>query len=689
MLPAYTDRPSAAPGSQISVHMAGDGAAISVVRLHHGNTDPRGPGLLSDEVADLGVATPGAAPDVVTGSYATATVLEAPRRELTVTIDAWFDNLHGGNVLLTLPAAGAVTVAGGHGLRWEDDDRRSPVHPVRERCWTRVSVTITSSTATMTTRELSPGPGAPIESSVPRSRSRQPQTILLAATSGPPVHGGLDAKTTLPIVDMDGAPAARYAVDLPGPQPELLPNLVSSRVGPLSLHNGPVFGVTDPDWTGCAAGFVDGGRGHQAIRFHTDDLLDCGWPAAGTWTVPDDAPSGVYAFRLTTARGATDLVPFAVTPGRGRNPVTLLLPTFTYLAYANERLGPEMVPDRPTTLRYEPDPRDQWLARHPQYGRSLYDKHDDGTGVHHSGWRRPIPNMRPDYRCEFVRGARHFGADLYLVHWLEQEGIAFDVITDHDLDADGEAALSGTGVLITGTHPEYVSESILKAIDGHLAGGGTAMYLGGNGFYWVCERLHGTDAVEVRRGHAGVRAWDSAAGETTMLNGQPGGLWLHRRRSSFDLFGAGFVAQGWDDDPVGYALHDVPSPFEQLTAGVPREFGVGGLNIGGAAGDELDATHPAHSRPGSVVIATSTGHSDYYHPSCEWIPEHVHGLSGRSNPAIRSEIVITTDGGQLRTFAVGSIAWASCLSHNGYDNGVATLTRNAVALLLATSAELV
>jgi hypothetical protein len=41
-----------------------------------------------------------------------------------------------------------------------------------------------------------------------------------------------------------------------------------------------------------------------------------------------------------------------------------------------------------------------------------------------------------------------------------------------------------------------------------------------------------------------------------MLNGHPGGLWLHRRGSSFDLFGTGFVAQGWDDDAVGYAVHE-------------------------------------------------------------------------------------------------------------------------------------
>jgi N,N-dimethylformamidase len=682
MLHAYTDRPSAAPGSNISVHVAGEVASISVVRLHHGNTDRRGPGLLSDHVADLVVAVTAATRDVVTGSYATATLLQPPQQELVVTIDAWFDELEEGDVLLTLPEAGAVAVADKKGLQWVDNAHRSSIHPIRKRCWSRVTVSTTSSTATMTTRELSPATSTPIVSGIARESSGQPQAILLGAVSGPPIRGSLNAKTTLPMIDVDGAPAARYRIDLPGPQADQLPNLAAGGVSNLLLRNGPVLAVTDRDWSGCAAGFVAGGCGHQAVRFHTDDLLDCGWPAAATWTIPHAQPSGVYAFRLTSASGETDLVPFVVTPGSLRRPVTLLLPTFTYLAYANELLGHEMVPDRPSTLSYEPDPRDQWLSEQPQYGRSLYDTHDDGTGVHHSAWRRPIPNLRPDYRCEFVKGARHFGADLYIVHWLEHEGIAFDVITDHDLDRDGQAVLSGTSVLITGTHPEYVSAAIVEAITTHLADGGKAMYLGGNGFYWVCERLHGTDAVEVRRGHSGVRAWDSAAGETTMLNGHPGGLWLHRRGSSFDLFGTGFVAQGWDDDPVGYALHEAPPQFANLTTGVPQAFGVGGLNIGGAAGDELDATHPDHTRPGSIVVAASTGHSDYYHPSCEWITEHVHGLSGRANPAIRSEIVITTDGDLLRTFAVGSIAWASCLSHNSYDNGVATLTRNALALML-------
>ncbi len=34
-------------------------------------------------------------------------------------------------------------------------------------------------------------------------------------------------------------------------------------------------------------------------------------------------------------------------------------------------------------------------------------------------------------------GLRHFSADTHLLYWLEQRGIAFDVVTDEDLDDEG------------------------------------------------------------------------------------------------------------------------------------------------------------------------------------------------------------------------------------------------------------
>ena len=306
-----------------------------------------------------------------------------------------------------------------------------------------------------------------------------------------------------------------------------------------------------------------------------------------------------------------------------------------------------------------------------------------------------FPNMRPDYRCEFVRGARHFGADLYLVHWLEQEGIEFDVITDHDLDSRRpEAALSGTGVLITGTHPEYVSESIRR---GHRPATSPAVAAPctsvANGFYWVCET---TAAARMRWKCVAVtrvcRAWESAAGETTMLK-RPTGRTLAApqadHRSTF--FGAGFVAQGWDDDAVGYAVHDDPPAFDRADRGCAAGASVSADSTS-AAPQAMNSTPPTRRTAGRAAssIATSTGHSDYYHPSCEWI----HRTRTRSFGPLESGDSRGDRHHHGRTssfvrFAVGSIAWASCLSHNGYDNGVATLTRNAVALLLATSAELV
>ena len=183
-----------------------------------------------------------------------------------------------------------------------------------------MSVTITSSTATTTTCGLSPGPGAPTSSSVPLDHVRGNPT-----RSCSPQHRRRPTwwrTLRRRCRSSNTVRSTRRAVRgrLPGPQPELLPNLVSSRVGPLSLHNGPVFGVTDPDWTGCAAGFVDGGRGPSGSSFYPDDLLDCGWPAAGTWTVPDDAPSGGDASVLLRHAGRRTLSPSPSRPAAGPEP---------------------------------------------------------------------------------------------------------------------------------------------------------------------------------------------------------------------------------------------------------------------------------------------------------------------------------------------------------------------------------
>ena len=89
---------------------------------------------------------------------------------------------------------------------------------------------------------------------------------------------------------------------------------------------------------------------------------------------------------------------------------------------------------------------------------------------------------------------------------------------------------------------------MLDGLDSYLAAGGRLMYLGGNGFYWVTT-APGDDpfVIEVRRGMAGTRVWESPPGEWHQaMTGEHGGLWRHRGRPPQVLAGVGFTAQGFD-----------------------------------------------------------------------------------------------------------------------------------------------
>ena len=76
-----------------------------------------------------------------------------------------------------------------------------------------------------------------------------------------------------------------------------------------------------------------------AIHFHDDDVYDAGWQTDFTLTVPADMRSGLYAARLRSGEHE-EYIPFAVGPAPGQeNRIAFVLPTSTYLAYGNDRLG--------------------------------------------------------------------------------------------------------------------------------------------------------------------------------------------------------------------------------------------------------------------------------------------------------------------------------------------------------------
>ncbi|MDI6104315.1 hypothetical protein QLQ12_37555 [Actinoplanes sp. NEAU-A12] len=448
----------------------------------------------------------------------------------------------------------------------------------------------------------------------------------------------------------DFAPAANRAV-----VPPLTP-----QTEPLVLHQAPTRAVTGPHWTGETHHWPDAPGQWDAIHFHRDDLEDAGWPVATTFALGADLPTGVYGIRLKGERN-DDVVPFVVGSAHGaRKPeVRVLLPTMTYLAYANE---PIFEPHVPLHRGWW----DDWAERLGLL--SLYNWHADGSGVSLASTRRPLLNMRPDHRY-WLTGAPHgLSLDLQLLKWLQTIGFDAGLLTDHELDADPDAALDGTRVLVTGSHPEYWTRRMMTAMERFLGKGGRLAYLGGNGFAAMVgvdrERPH---LLELRRRASLPGLWDASPGELGLATtGEVGGYWRHhspspRSMTGLDSAGMGFTtARPYrrtteSDDPACAFV------FDGVTA---RVFGERSAVLGAAGGYEVDSVDFKRGTPSDTrVLATAAGFDSAYV-----------GLD--QSGIVRSDVVLR----MLRTggavFGVGSIAWCGSLGGSHCDVNIERVTEN-------------
>lgn len=459
------------------------------------------------------------------------------------------------------------------------------------------------------------------------------------------------------------------------------------------LVNMPARAMTGHNWDGTHLDFGQAPEQWGAIHFHDDDLDDAGWEADFELQVPDDFRPGAYSVGLSTE--ATDwYVPLFVEPGidTGRAEIAFLVPTLTYLAYANHRFTPgheeEVVRTMTLLDEVDLDPRDEYLADHPELGLGLYGAHSDGSGVCYSSRLRPVPNLHPEYRWWGSDAPRHLSADLELVRWLEHENYRYDVITDESLHAAGLELLSRYRVVLTGSHPEYWTASMLDSLSRYLSQGGRLMYLGGNGFYWVTSLGEDSPHVaEIRRGWTAPGIWASMPGESHhSMTGEPGGLWRHRGRAPQGIVGVGSAAMGWGAAP-GYVRQE--DSFDERAAFVFEGIGddevIGDFEEGfsaataGAAGDEIDRLDFGLGSPRhALLLATSAGgHSDHYQPMVE--DNVTPGVGGTDDPTLRADMVFfeTPDGGAV--FSVGSINWILNLPYNGYRNNVARITGNVLS----------
>ena len=448
--------------------------------------------------------------------------------------------------------------------------------------------------------------------------------------------------------------------------------------------NQPVRAVTGWNWRGIEEHFVHAPDEYGAIWFHEDSLDDCRWDVDFDFTIPDGLKSGCYAARLRTSE-ETDYVPFFVTPPRGTATakIAFLAPTCSYLAYANSQIT--QTGDVAQSVFGHTPPLNRWdlelHARPEVYGLSTYDYYVDGHGVAYTSWRRPILNMRPEYRHEY--GAIHqFPGDLHLIDWLEAQGHEYDVITDHDLLRDGADLLNRYSVVLTGTHPEYYTREMVDAWEDYLCAGGRCMYLGANGIYWVAS-VHPEKSwvMEVRKGETGAAAWKARAGEYHhSTNGERGGLWRYRGRPPQKIWGTGFTSFGFDHS--GYFVQMPDAGGDQaswIMAGIDSDdvIGESGLVGGGAAGWELDRyDRSLGTPPHALLLASSIEHSVNYYVVNEDIFFPHAGMHGGEHPNVRADLVYFTTPNGGAVFSASSISWCGSLSWNDYDNNVSRMMNN-------------
>lgn len=708
-LTGYSDVWTVRPGDSIGFHVHSEAGGIEahLVRLLHGDENPRGPGFVEQEVESPANGSYAAGPQAIfPGSFArldSATPLLEPA---DFAIEVWlWPTLPGTGTQGLLSWRAAETP---HGLALAIDATGHAValsgstvlvrsrEALAVRAWVCLTLTARDGRLSLRVapRDFSPRYAVPDVTEAPLPHGAGPlfgPRLLLAAldadTVGRQVRpiGVFNGKLARPQLRDSGGTRAAFDFSLsPGSRDLIDPDRALAAI----CHNRPTRAMTGPSFG--APPVEPAEPTHDAVHFHDDDVEDAGWTETLRVTVPADLPSGVYAMRLR-AGGAEDHVPFFVAAPRGKpgSRLALLMPAMSYLAYANESLDVSgALPLAPRQdMALNPDAY-AYVAANGL--KSTYDAHRDGSGISHGSRLRPIVDFRPKARCRTFDAPHQFAADLHLVHWLHARGYAVDIVTDDLLHAEGASVLAPYRVVITGTHPEYWTSRMLDARDAWLDGGGRLIYLGGNGFYWVTAVAEDAPhVIEIRR-YGGTGTWQGEPGEDRLaLTGERGGLWWMSGRPPQARLGVGFCGQGFDR---GAPYRKTPAASDPrwawIFAGVAGEvFGAGpSLVLGhGAAGFEIDRTDPAFGTPEhTVVLASADGFTDAYQTARERVTAVAPWLGG-SDPrsGLRADMTITPGPNGGAVFTTGSISYAASLNFENGNSESARVLANVIEGMLA------
>lgn len=200
--------------------------------------------------------------------------------------------------------------------------------------------------------------------------------------------------------------------------------------------------------TGIAQGYWDpiGLALHNVstlIYDSTTHLTEAGWSVTDTWTVPNNAVTGIYVAMFTESSGNFQYACTFVVRSTATTPGDYLIQRsyFTDTAY------------------------NQWG------GYSLYTA---PQGL-------KVSMNRPDT----YNGGGHgvYGGEIPIIKWLEHQGYSMDYLSDVDIHANAARLLSYKAVCITG-HAEYWSLEMRNGFESARDKGVSLAFLSANDCYW-------------------------------------------------------------------------------------------------------------------------------------------------------------------------------------------------------------
>lgn len=200
---------------------------------------------------------------------------------------------------------------------------------------------------------------------------------------------------------------------------------------------------------------------------------DCEWPASFSFSAPSGMGAlrpGFYAARVTSGTGYHYDIPFVIKRGELPGRIALIVNTNT------------------------------WHAYNPWGGDNNY----TATGAPiNLTYKRPDHGVLTNSQ-DLYKGDHLLRSEIWLADWLQARHTV-DFFTD--LDLHGAPDLTRYAALVLGTHPEYWTQEMIAAIRTYLEGGGSLLYLGGNGMYRPTHLLPQTPGGDIDLLNVDAKLW--------------------------------------------------------------------------------------------------------------------------------------------------------------------------------------